>query len=58
VELHTDKGIVFKQALTDLTQTVYFAVDAKEDAAFYRVEVVNVTTGLMHALGNPIWNTK
>ena len=58
VELHSDKGIVFSQQLTDPKQTAYFAVDAKEDAAFYRVEIHNETTGLMHALGNPIWNVK
>lgn len=58
VELHSDKGIVFMQELTDPTQTVYFAVDAKENAAFYRVEVIDATTSLLHALGNPIWNTK
>lgn len=58
VELHSDKGIVFSQQLTDPKQTAYFAVDAKEDAAFYRVEIHNETAGLMHALGNPIWNKK
>ncbi|MBQ3252130.1 MAG: hypothetical protein IJB02_02685 [Oscillospiraceae bacterium] len=58
VELHSDKGIVFSQELTDPTQTAYFAVDAKEDAAFYRVEIRDITTDLMHALGNPIWNVK
>ena len=58
VELHTDKGIVFSQELEDPTQTVYFAVDADENAAFYRVEIHDSTFKLMHALGNPIWNTK
>lgn len=58
VELHTDKGIVFSQVLEDPTQTTYFAVDADETAAFYRVEIHDATYNLMHALGNPIWNTK
>ena len=58
VELHSDKGIVFSQELTDPTQTTYFAVDANENAAFYRVEVRDATANLMHALGNPIWNVK
>ena len=58
VELHSDKGIVFSQELEDPTQTVYFAVDADENAAFYRVEIHDTTYNLMHALGNPIWNTK
>lgn len=58
VELHSDKRIVFSQELTDPTQTTYFAVDADENAAFYRVEIRDMTTNLMHALGNPIWNVK
>ena len=58
VELHDDQGVVFSQILEDPTQTTYFAVDAKEDAAFYRVEIHNDTTGYMHALGNPIWNVQ
>ena len=58
VELHTDKGVVFSQLLDDPRQTTYFAVDADESAAFYRVEIHNESTGFMHALGNPIWNAK
>lgn len=58
VELYSDEGLVFSQVLEDPTQTTYFAVDAKEDVAFYRVEIWDVTTDLMHALGNPIWNVK
>ena len=58
VELHTDKKVVFRQELTDPAQIAYFAVDADETAAFYRVEIIDATTGLLHALGNPIWNTK
>lgn len=58
VELYSDRGLVFKQKLDDPTQTTYFACDADEDAAFYRVEIYDLNTGLMHALGNPIWNKK
>ena len=56
VELHSDTGIVFSQVLEDPTQMAYFALDADATAKFYRVEIHNETTGLMHALGNPIWN--
>ena len=58
VELYSDQGLVFKQKLEDPTQLTYFAVDADPEANFYRVEVYNLTTGMMHALGNPIWNVK
>ena len=54
VDLLDDQGVVFSQEF-DPTQTQYFAVDA-QDVAFYRVEIHNVTTGLIHAIGNPIWN--
>lgn len=56
VMLYSDKGLVFSQELTDPTQTAYFAVDADENAAFYRVEIWDLSTNLLHALGNPIWN--
>lgn len=58
VELHSDTGILFSQVLTDPNQTAYFALDADVNAAFYRVEIHDETSGLMHALGNPIWNVK
>lgn len=57
VDLLDDKGVVFSQTLTDPTQTAYFAFDA-QNVAFYRVEVHDVTTGLLHAIGNPIWNER
>lgn len=56
VALHSDKGMVFTQELSDPTQTTYFALDADENAAFYRVEVWDMSTNQLHALGNPIWN--
>lgn len=55
VDLLDDQGVVFSQEF-DPTQTTYFAVDAEATAKFYRVEVHNVTTGRIHAIGNPIWN--
>ena len=58
VEVYSDKGLVFKQKLTDPTQLTYFALDADPEVNFYRVEVHNLTTSMMHALGNPIWNVK
>ena len=58
VEVYTDKGLVFKQKLSDPTQLTYFALDADPEASFYRVEVWNTTTNMLHALGNPIWNVK
>ena len=58
VDLYDDQDLVFSQVLEDPAQTTCFAVDARADAAFYRVEIHNETTGLLHALGNPIWNVK
>ena len=57
VDVLDDKGVIFSQTLTDPTQTAYFAFDA-QNAKFYRVEVYDATTGLLHAIGNPIWNSK
>lgn len=58
MELHTDKGVVLKQELTNPNQTTYFAVDADDNAAFYRVEIWDTTANQLHALGNPVWNVK
>ena len=58
VEVYSDKGLVFKQKLEDPTQLTYFAMDADPEVNFYRVEVHNLTTSMLHALGNPIWNVK
>lgn len=58
VELYSDQGLVFKQKLNDPTELAYFAIDADPNASFYRVEVYNLSTGMLHALGNPIWNVK
>ena len=58
VEVYSDKGLVFKQKLTDLKELNYFAFDADPEVNFYRVEVHNLSTNMLHALGNPIWNVK
>jgi hypothetical protein len=57
VDLITDQGVVFSQEIS-CAETTYFAVDADENAKFYRVEVFNVTDNSRIAIGNPIWNTK
>jgi hypothetical protein len=36
----------------------YFAIDANDDAKFYRVEIFDETRKLRIAIGNPIWNEK
>jgi hypothetical protein len=57
INIITDKGIVHT-ASTDGTKPLYLAFDADENAAFYRVEVLdkNRTVQPIIALGNPIWN--
>lgn len=55
VDLYDDTGLVFSQE-ADLSQTVYFAVDADETKSFYRAEVYDVTEDRIVAVGNPIWN--
>ena len=55
VTLMDEKGEVFTQEMTG-TETLTFAMDAKETAKFYRVEVYNITLDKLTALGNPIWN--
>lgn len=57
VDLITDQGVVFSQEIS-CAETSYFALDADESAAFYRVEVFNVTDNSRIGIGNPIWNTK
>ena len=58
VEVYSDKGLVFKQKLTDVTELNYFAFDADPEVNFYRLEIHNLNTNMLHALGNPIWNVK
>lgn len=56
IDILSDTGLVYS-ASVDPTQMNYFAIDADENAKFYRVEIhdeaMNYT---LLALGNPIWN--
>lgn len=55
-DLYTDQGL--KKSMTiDCEEPFYYSQEADETARFYRVEIHDVTTGEMLALGNPIWNT-
>lgn len=38
-------------------ETFYYSCEADASVGYYRVEIYDVTTGEMLALGNPIWNT-
>ena len=55
VDLISDSGVVYSSAL-DPALPFYYAMDADEGADFYRVEVIDETTGILTAIGNPIWN--
>ena len=57
VNVITDQGVVYSTVI-DGTKTNYFSLDADENAAFYRIEVVDEELqGLpIVGLGNPIWN--
>ncbi|MBQ9838375.1 MAG: hypothetical protein IJO56_02600 [Oscillospiraceae bacterium] len=55
VVLLDDSGEVFRQDFT-AEQTAYFAVEAKKDAKFYRVEIYDADKDLLIGIGNPIWN--
>lgn len=56
VDLVSDTGVVFSQKIVP-GETQYFAIDADENAKFYRVEVHDESLDYsLLALGNPIWN--
>ena len=55
LKLITDQGTVMEQTF-DPTMPFYYGQEADESAAFYRVEVIDETTGVLTAIGNPIWN--
>lgn len=55
VDLLDENGVVFSQEVKP-GEPVTFALDARADAEFYRVEVHNTTFNFPIALGNPIWN--
>lgn len=55
VDLISDQGVVFSKEVT--TDTAYFAIDADENAKFYRVEIHDDSRSqTLIAIGNPIWN--
>ena len=54
VDLITKTGVV--QSWTYTGRAMYEIMDADADQAFYRLEVVDETTGQRIAVGNPIWN--
>ena len=55
VDVVSDTGVVFSQELTG-EEVFYHAMDADESAAFYYIEIYDVTTDSLLAIGNPIWN--
>lgn len=48
---------VVKEWSISCEKPFYYSQDADPSVNYYRVEVYDVTTGEMLALGNPIWNT-
>jgi hypothetical protein len=57
VNVITDQGVVATSVI-DGTKTTYFAIDADENAKFYRIEVLDeeIENQPIIAIGNPIWN--
>lgn len=55
IDLITKSGVKASWPYTG--RTVYEILDADEAQAFYRLEVVDETTGERIAVGNPIWNS-
>ena len=56
VSLVDDLGTVFTYQMKG-NESMTFAIDADENAKFYRVEVYDNTDKMLIALGNPIWNS-
>ena len=59
VDVISDQGIVYSQAITNTECNaggVTIALDADENAKFYRVEVVDLSLKKVISYGNPIWN--
>lgn len=55
ITLMDHRGEVFTREIKG-NETAVFAMDADENAKFYRVEIYNVSLNKLTALGNPIWN--
>ena len=59
VDVISDQGIVYSRSITNTECNaggVTIALDADEDAKFYRVEVVDLSLKKVISYGNPIWN--
>ncbi len=59
VDVISDQGIVYSRLVTNTecnSTGVTIALDADENARFYRVEVVSLSEGRTISYGNPIWN--
>ena len=58
IDIVSDTGLVYS-ASVDPSQMNYFAIDADENAKFYRVEIHDEANNYsLLALGNPIWNAE
>ncbi len=57
VDVLDQNGVVFSQNI-DPEKLNYFAFDASTESNYYYVEVYDVTTNTLIAIGNPIWNEK
>jgi len=57
VKVLDQNGVVFSEEIS-CTETAYFAFDANNDSNYYYIEVYDVNTNTLVAIGNPIWNDK
>jgi len=57
VKVLDQNGVVFSEEIS-CTETSYFAFDANNDSNYYYIEVYDVNTNTLVAIGNPIWNEK
>ena len=60
VDVWSDTGIVYSQSFNATTREdkmTYLKTKANPNCRYYRVEVFDVTSNTLIALGNPIWNS-
>jgi len=55
-DLINEKGVVLSRSIS-CTEANWFSIDA-QDCDFYRIEVIDLSTGVRIAIGNPIWNER
>ena len=55
VDVLDQNGVVFSREVS-CAEVSYFAFDADNASNYYYIEVHDVTTGTLLAIGNPIWN--